>query len=56
MPMNSVKRVGEEHNAQAFYERMFNQCKPREAIERYVGDAYIQHNPEVADQAMDRLL
>ena len=36
-------------NAQAFYDLMFNQCKPREAIERYVGDEYIQHNPEVAD-------
>jgi predicted SnoaL-like aldol condensation-catalyzing enzyme len=28
---------------------MFNQCKPREAIERYVGDRYIQHNPDVGD-------
>jgi predicted SnoaL-like aldol condensation-catalyzing enzyme len=27
----------------------FNQCRPREAIERYVGDEYIQHNPGVAD-------
>jgi predicted SnoaL-like aldol condensation-catalyzing enzyme len=33
----------------AFYDLMFNQCKPREAIERYTGDQYIQHNPEVAD-------
>jgi hypothetical protein len=24
---------------------MFNQCQPTEAIERYVGDVYIQHNP-----------
>jgi predicted SnoaL-like aldol condensation-catalyzing enzyme len=32
-----------------FYDLMFNQCKPAEAIERYVGDDYIQHNPEVAD-------
>jgi predicted SnoaL-like aldol condensation-catalyzing enzyme len=32
-----------------FYDLMFNQNSPREAIERYVGDAYIQHNPEVAD-------
>jgi predicted SnoaL-like aldol condensation-catalyzing enzyme len=28
---------------------MFNQCKPREAIERYVGAEYIQHNPAVGD-------
>jgi predicted SnoaL-like aldol condensation-catalyzing enzyme len=33
----------------AFYDLMFNQNKPREAIERYVGVEYIQHNPEVAD-------
>lgn len=33
----------------AFYDMMFNQCKPAEAIEKYVGDVYIQHNPEVAD-------
>jgi len=36
-------------NAQAFYDLMFNQCKPREAVDRYVGDRYIQHNPHVAD-------
>lgn len=33
----------------AFYDLMFNQCKPREAIEQFVGDVYIQHNPVVAD-------
>ena len=32
-----------------FYDLMFNQCRPAEAIERYVGDVYIQHNPEVAE-------
>ncbi len=36
-------------NAMAFYDLMFNQCQPREAIERYAGDEYIQHNPDVAD-------
>ncbi|KPA22049.1 SnoaL-like polyketide cyclase [Shimia sp. SK013] len=36
-------------NAMAFYDMMFNQCKPREAIETYVGDVYIQHNPHVGD-------
>lgn len=35
--------------AKAFYDLMFNQSKPAEAIERFVGDEYIQHNPEVAD-------
>jgi predicted SnoaL-like aldol condensation-catalyzing enzyme len=35
--------------AEAFYDLMFNQCRPREAIERYAGETYIQHNPEVAD-------
>jgi len=36
-------------NAEAFYDLMFNQCKPREAVEKYVGDEYIQRNPHVAD-------
>lgn len=36
-------------NAIAFYDLMFNRCEPRAAIERYVGDVYIQHNPDVAD-------
>lgn len=33
----------------AFYDLMFNQNRPREAIERYAGEKCIQHNPEVAD-------
>ena len=36
-------------NAMAFYDMMFNQNRPREAVEQFVGDTYIQHNPEVGD-------
>lgn len=36
-------------NAVAFYDLMFNKCKPEEAIELYVGNKYIQHNPHVED-------
>ena len=36
-------------SAMAFYDLMFNQNKPREAAEAYLGDEYIQHNPHVGD-------
>ena len=38
-----------KQSAIAFYDLMFNQCQPRQAVEQYVGETYIQHNPHVAD-------
>ena len=40
---------GRKQAAMAVYSLMFNECRPREAVELYVGDEYIQHNPEVED-------
>jgi len=38
-----------KRNVVAFYELMFNECRPAEAMERYAGAEYRQHNPHVAD-------
>jgi len=38
-----------KRNAMAFYDLMFNQCEPALALERYAGETYTQHNPDVAD-------
>jgi predicted SnoaL-like aldol condensation-catalyzing enzyme len=47
-----ARRDREQQNKEtvtAFYDLMFNECKPREAIERYAGNEYRQHNPHVPD-------
>lgn len=44
MPLDANKK-----NAMAFYDLMFNQCRPEDAIRAYVGAIYIQHNPGVGD-------
>jgi predicted SnoaL-like aldol condensation-catalyzing enzyme len=38
-----------KQTVQAFYDLMFNQCRPAEAIRLYAGDTYIQHNATVGD-------
>jgi predicted SnoaL-like aldol condensation-catalyzing enzyme len=38
-----------KRNVMAFYELMFNECKPAEAISKYAGEEYRQHNPHVED-------
>ena len=45
----STRLERNKRTAQEFYDLMFNQCRPAEAIERYAGDVYVQHNPHVAD-------
>lgn len=38
-----------KNNVMAFYAMAFNDCKPEQAVDKYVGGEYIQHNPLVAD-------
>jgi predicted SnoaL-like aldol condensation-catalyzing enzyme len=38
-----------KRNVMAFYDLMFNQSRPREAMDLHGGATYTQHNPTVAD-------
>lgn len=42
MPHDTERK---KQTAMAFYDLMFNQCRPREAIAQYAGEVYVQHNP-----------
>ena len=47
--MHSSNINQNKENAVAFYDLMFNKCRPKEAIDKYVGNTYTQHNPHVGD-------
>ena len=53
-PSSSDRIATEAENARivtAFYELAFNQHRPTEAARLYIGDRYIQHNPNVPNGA-----
>jgi predicted SnoaL-like aldol condensation-catalyzing enzyme len=48
---NSATRTSDANKktVAAFYNMAFNLHQPKEAMEKYVGEKYVQHNPFVAD-------
>ena len=49
MPQNSADNTEQNKSAAIEYYRTAYLGNPREAVQRYVGAEYIQHNPVVAD-------
>jgi predicted SnoaL-like aldol condensation-catalyzing enzyme len=47
--MTSADLQRAKDDVRAFYDLMFNQGRPSEALDRYAGDTYTQHNVHVAD-------
>jgi predicted SnoaL-like aldol condensation-catalyzing enzyme len=47
MPDEQLER--NKQTVMAFYDLMFNQCRPADAIEQFAGETYTQHNPHVGD-------
>jgi predicted SnoaL-like aldol condensation-catalyzing enzyme len=47
--MNDDRLERNKRHVMAFYDLMFNQCRPADAIAQYAGASYTQHNPHVAD-------
>ncbi len=48
-PWHAALRERNKRTCIAFYEQMFNDNQPREAMDRYAGATYTQHNPVVPD-------
>ena len=38
-----------KRNVREYYELAFNEHRPKDAVEQYLGDRYIQHNPQAPD-------
>lgn len=49
MDLKHDRLATNKRHVMAFYDMMFNDRKPSEAIATYAGDTYIQHNSEVQD-------